>query len=62
MIEVLELFTDVTLKAEGDKKPTVILAAPLVFGSIRNLQELLQTSKYCVSLIFEITALYGHKI
>ena len=43
LISVLELFVEATLKTEGDKKPSINCAAPLVLGLINALQEQLRT-------------------
>ena len=50
-IAVLELFTEATLRTEGDATPTINVALPLLLCVIRNLQEALPTATYCVQLI-----------
>ena len=50
-ISVLELFTEATLRTEGDKTPTINVALPLLLCVIRNLQQMLANSVYCVQLI-----------
>ena len=51
VIEVLELFTEATMRTEADEMVTINLTIPLVLGVIRSLQELLADTKFCAPLI-----------